>query len=272
MTNRGDTLKESEEKFREVFNNANDVITLSKLNEDGTPGKFIEVNDVACERLGYSREEFLKMTPKDIGIQGQVNKSKIHELLKKGKVTFERIHVSKEGQKIPVEINSHIFTLNGEKVTLSIVRDITERKMAEKAIKESEEKFRELFNSANDMISLNIIEDNGLPGKFIEVNDVGFERLGYTRDEFLEMTPNDIVDPDKRGEMPKNAAELAREGYAEYEIVHITRNGEKIPVEVNNHIFKMKGIKVALAISRDVTERKKAEKQLKAVIKRKRNA
>jgi PAS domain S-box-containing protein len=257
------TLTESEEKFRNVFNNANDMITLSKLNDDGTPGKFIEVNDVACEKLGYSKEEFLKMTPRDIGIPGQVDKSKIYELLKKGKATFERTHVTKEGQKIPVEINSHIFTLKGEKVALSIVRDISERKKAENALKESEEKFRELFNSADDMITLNVINEDGLPGKFIEVNEVACERLGYTKDELLNMGPIDIVAKEKISEMPENARKLDKEGHATFEIIHLTKDGEKIPVEVNNHLFIMKGKKVALAISRDITERKKAEEQLR---------
>lgn len=75
-------------------------------------------------------------------------------------------------------------------------KEIEEHKKTEESFKESEEKFRELFNNANDMISLNEIEKNGMPGKFIEVNDVGAERLGYKRDEFLNMTPYDIVAPE----------------------------------------------------------------------------
>ena len=70
-------------------------------------------------------------------------------------------------------------------------------------MKESEEKYRELFNNANDMITLNIIKENGIPGNFIDVNNVGIDRLGFSRQEFLSITPADIVAPDKRSEMPK---------------------------------------------------------------------
>jgi PAS domain S-box-containing protein len=113
------------------------------------------------------------------------------------------------------------------------------------------------------MITLNVINEDGLPGKFIEVNEVACERLGYTKDELLNMAPIDIVAKEKISEMPENARKLDKEGHATFEIIHLTKDGEKIPVEVNNHLFKMKGKKVALAISRDITERKKAEEQLR---------
>lgn len=134
-------LKESEELFRTVFNNVNDVITLIEL-KNRHAGNFIEFNNVIIERYGYTREELLKMKPSDIGILGEVDKSKIRELLETGKVTFERTHITKNGVKIPVEINSHIFSYKGKKVALSVARDISQRKKAEKAIKESERKLK----------------------------------------------------------------------------------------------------------------------------------
>ncbi len=148
-------------------------------------------------------------------------------------------------------------------LTRSLKNEIHERKKVEKRLKESEEKYRELFNKADDMISLNEMKENGMPGYFIEINDVASQRLGYNKNEFLSMTPVNIVAPDKRSEMSKNAAELAREGHAKFEIVHMAKNGSRIPVEVNNHIFKLNGKNVALAISRDITERKNAESALK---------
>ncbi len=111
------------------------------------------------------------------------------------------------------------------------------------------------------MITLNEMEDN-FPGKFIEINEVGIKRLGYNREELLNMTPRDIVAPDKRPEMPENAAKLIKNSCNTFEIVHMTKNGDRIPVEVNNHLINYKGRKACLAISRDITERKKAEKAL----------
>ncbi len=127
-------LKESEKKFRKLFNNANDAIFLHELTEDGKPGRFIEVNDVACQRLGYRREEFLKMSFNDIDDpEKAVDLPKImEELSKRGSTTFEMVHVSKDGFRIPVEISSHVFTFNGKEVIISIARDIRDRKEAEK--------------------------------------------------------------------------------------------------------------------------------------------
>ncbi len=259
------SLKMSEQKFRELFNKANDMITLTGLEESGLPGKFIEINDVASDRLGYSREELINMSPKDIIVPEKL--SEVSEIAARlqvdKKATFETIHLTKDGRRIPVEVNNHIFKFGERNVILAIVRDIRERKEMEEALKGSEEKFREIFNNANDMISLNKMKETGMPGKFIEVNEVGIRRLGYSREELLNMSPVDIVAPEKRKEMPKNAAELKKKGYATFEIDHMTKNGTRIPVEVNNHLFEFVGETVALATSRDISERKKAELALK---------
>ncbi|MGZ7067542.1 MAG: PAS domain S-box protein, partial [Methanobacterium sp.] len=249
-------LKESEEKFRELFNNAEDMITLGETLEDGTPGKFIEVNEAATRRLGYSREELLNMTPLDI-LQKDIEEApkEAFKIAETGSATFETVHVAKNGSKIPVEVKIVILNLDGKDVLLGISRDVTERKNTEKALRESEEKFREIFNNANDMISLNEMIE-GFPGKFIEINEVGIKRLGYSREELLNMGPADIVAPDKRPEMSANAAKLLKNSCNTFEITHITKNGDKIPVEVNNHLINYKGRKVCLAISRDITERK----------------
>ncbi len=131
-----DDLIRSENKFRELFNNANDAIYLWELREDGMAGRCIEVNDVACLMLGYTKDELLAMTPMDINAKESVSKIPgiMNELLDKGHTTFEMIHRKKDGSKIPVEISSHIYSFEGEKVLLSITRDITERRNLEEEL------------------------------------------------------------------------------------------------------------------------------------------
>ncbi|EKF85967.1 PAS domain S-box protein [Methanobacterium formicicum] len=143
--------------------------------------------------------------------------------------------------------------------SIHVAHDVTKRRQMEIALKESEEKFREVFNNANDMISLNLMKEDGLPGKFMEVNQVGQERLGYSRDEFLLMSPADIVAPDFRDKMPENAKNLNKHGYANFEITHVTKDGKRIPVEISNHLFHLQGQEVAIAVTRDISERKKVE-------------
>ena len=261
-------LKESEEKFRLIFNKANDMITLSELQENGMPGKYIEINEVGCKRLGYSKEELVSMSPADI-----VAPEKREEIpkntslmVKNGYNNFEIVHVAKDGRRIPVEINGHRINYQGRKAYLTVSRDITKRKQMAEALKESEEKFRAIFNNANDMITLHEMNENGMPGKFIEVNEVGCKRLGYTNEEFQKMAPVNIVVPDKRVEMASHAIEIWTNGYAKFEIIHVAKDGRKIPVEVNTHIFKFRGKTVALGVSRDITERKEAEEKLKKLL------
>ncbi|MDD1677066.1 MAG: PAS domain-containing protein [Methanomicrobiales archaeon] len=126
-------LRASEEKLRVVFNNTNDGIVVNKFDTTGFPSRFIEVNNTACERLGIPREEFLQMTPADLGLFSflQDRPDLLTALRARQPVTFEVTLTAKNGVRIPTEISSHIVTLHGEDVILSVARDITERKLTE---------------------------------------------------------------------------------------------------------------------------------------------
>ncbi len=126
-------LRESENKYRYLFQNASDKIFLVKIRDDGLPGRFVEVNDAACRSLGYSRKELLSMALRDIeGITGSPNMEKIMKILrKKRRTTFEADHVRKDGSRIKVEISAHFFHLKEEPLMLCISRDISERKERE---------------------------------------------------------------------------------------------------------------------------------------------
>ena len=177
-----------------------------------------------------------------------------------------------------------IFTRNGEitwwkgtgkpiwdtdqRVTGAVItaNNVTKYKRTEMALKENEEKFREIFNRANDMITLVELEENGQPGRFLEVNDVATKRWGYSREELLKMNINEIIASQCRSQIAKNVSNLRENRHVTFEIVHVTKWGSKIPVEVSTHIFKFKEKEVILAISRDISERKQSEKQLKKLV------
>ncbi|MGZ7095704.1 MAG: PAS domain-containing sensor histidine kinase, partial [Methanobacterium sp.] len=144
--------------------------------------------------------------------------------------------------------------------------DITENKLIDDALKESEEKFRTIFNSANDSIFLHEIFNEGVPGKFIEINKVASKTYGYTRDEFLNMTPKDIVSPNDKDKIHERGRKLIKDGYYTFEAVDITKEGNDILMEVNAHLIKLKGKNIVLSISRDITERKKMEESLKEAV------
>ncbi len=132
-----DALRKSENKFRQLFQNANDAIYLWKLNDADQIEKLLEVNNIACDMLGYSKDELQALTPLQINYPGSVEKSSqsVQKIISQGKYTYEMIHRHKNGTPIPVEINAHVFTLGEERVILSVTRDIRERKNAEEEYK-----------------------------------------------------------------------------------------------------------------------------------------
>jgi len=253
-------LKESEDKYRSIFENSMDAVLLTKPN-----GNLLDVNTAAEKLFGYSKKEMI-----EFGIHVLVDSDDpilsvlIEEREHKGKKKGELIFIKKDGSKFPAETSSYIFHDNdGNKITSMIIEDISDRLKAKEILKESEEKYRELFNNANDQISVIEIKADGFPGNFIEMNEVGLKRLGYSHNDLSKMTVVDLIAPDKRSEMRKHAIELQNKGHVTFETVNITKDGGKIPVEISNHLFEINGKKFAHAVVRDISDRKKAEKALK---------
>ncbi len=144
-------MKPSEDFFKLVFDYSPDAIFIHPWQKEGF-GKFIHVNRVACERYGYTFEEFLNLSvadissPEDVQAKGAPEVRKI--LKEKGRLVFEAMHISKDGKKIPVEISSRIFEYGGKEAILAIARDISERKKVSVALSESENRYRNLFKNS----------------------------------------------------------------------------------------------------------------------------
>lgn len=144
-------IMESELRYRMLFNNSNDAIFVHGLSGD-MPGNFLEVNDVACQRLGYTREELLALSPDDI--DDPASQNNIPEITRKlageGNVLFEAVHVAKDGKRISVEINAHLFEIGGQTTVLSIARDISERKRSEKRLQAERDRLKSILDSMPD--------------------------------------------------------------------------------------------------------------------------
>jgi len=121
-------LRKSEDRYRNLIEFANDAIFII----DPDTRKFVEVNDLAIKRTGYSREELLTMGINDLASPQAILNTEpiIRELLRTGSILFEHIHRRKDGSEYPVEISSKVIEYGDGKFFLSLARDITERKKA----------------------------------------------------------------------------------------------------------------------------------------------
>ena len=138
------SLRESEQKHRLLFDSAGDAIFIHDLE-----GRFLAVNQLACERYDYSHADFMSLsvgeldTPEESShIAGRFEMLKKHSLH-----TFETLHRRRDGALVPAEVNARLISWEGDQAVMSICRDITERRKAEEALRESERRIQKKLNS-----------------------------------------------------------------------------------------------------------------------------
>lgn len=147
-------LRKNEEKFRSIFNSINDSIFIHPQLKEGF-GTFEDVNEAAAQKYGYTKPELLKMNAIDLSPPKKefklTDEEKRNELIENKKV-IEAIQVTKAGKKIPVEISLNKLMINNRLMTVSVVRDITERKKAEEKLNSLN---RELRDANNELDTAN---------------------------------------------------------------------------------------------------------------------
>ncbi|WP_432666197.1 PAS domain S-box protein [Wukongibacter baidiensis] len=257
-------LDESEKKFKELFNKANDAIWLCNVNRDGTVANFREVNDMACKMYGYDREKFLNMTIEDLRTPEDHDDilKKVGKVIKEGHNTFESVHVSKHGDKIPVEVNAHKFKLFGEEVIISIVRDITSRKWIEKFLRESEERNRRLVELLPDPIILQ------KDGRILYINNAAISFLGgENRHHFIGKDIFQFVDfhPSESKTLTMENLKEEMNNFSSFDEVKIIRKSDNavLDAEIASTVFDYSNKKATLILMRDLCDRRKAEKYIK---------
>ena len=138
-----EALRDNERRYRQLFNSGNDAMYVHYLPRGDQPERFVEVNDVACSMLGYTREQFQCMSPADLDAPAHresVSRT-LEELEVNKRALYETVHMAADGRTIPVEINAHLFELDGGPAVLSIARDITARRKSEDRLQQANECF-----------------------------------------------------------------------------------------------------------------------------------
>jgi len=249
-----DELRESETRYKTLFNCAADAIFVHDLN-----GRFLDVNTVACERYGYGKEELLHMTPQDITTSGRAKNivQRVEEINKQGYGLYETVHLRRDGTLIPTEVSSQVIEYRGRPVILSTARDITERKQAEEALRESEARLRKLFEAIPEAVMIHDEE-----GNILHINDVGAKRLEWPVEELVGKNLREIVKPENAASIADHVTKARTDGSCIFETTYIAQNGKYVIAEVNERPIELEGKNVILSVARDITERKRAEQQL----------
>jgi PAS domain S-box-containing protein len=133
----------------------------------------------------------------------------------------------------------------------------------------SEAKFRTLFENASDAIFLFELDEDRMPARIVEVNDVAVRRLGYSKEEFAGMNPADLDAPEFDIDIPESMEQLYAKGKEQLEFLHVARDGTRVPVEVSSHLVALDGKDYLLSIARDITERQEYERRLHASLREK---
>jgi len=258
-----DSLRESEEKYRHLFNNAPAGI----YEVDFIENKFITVNNLACEYTGYTKEEILSLNPLDLLAEN--SKKRFIERLEKisaGENISENAEyniIGKTGKEFCVLLSNDFIYENGKlKGARVVVHDITERKKAEDALQESEEKYRLLFMHSNDVIySL----DPEL--KILTISPSVEKLMGYTPEELIGRSFHElgVLAPEYLELAFSNTTRiLSGESLTSTIYEFITKDGSRKFGEVSGaplyHDNKIVGITAA---ARDITDRRLMEKALR---------
>ncbi|MBI4667524.1 MAG: PAS domain S-box protein [Nitrospinae bacterium] len=256
--------------YRLLFNSVNDAIFVYHLLEDGSPGPFIDVNDVAVHRLEYSRGEFMGLTVADIsGMDSPtVNlKTVMAEFMEKKSLRIEWIHKAKSGRKIPVEVSSHIFDMDGKQTVISIARDITERNTALAAKRAAEELWQaqeeQLETILNAIPAMVIFKDR--ENRIVRANKAFLDFIGAGRAQVLQKTSFDIFPPEDAERFRLDDLEVMITGQPKTNIITtIRKEGRSRWVKIDKVPYKDREgiIKGVIAFAVDITQLKEAEMEL----------
>jgi PAS domain S-box-containing protein len=253
-------VKESEEKHRTLFETANDAILLADI-ETGT---ILDANQKAGELFGMPSSELIglhhtQLHPEELA---ETYREGFKEHVpKEGSVMGDMSISRKDGAVIPVELSEGVIELKGRKVRLGIFREVTDRKEAEEALMESEQRFRGAFENA--AVGASMVD---LKGRFLKVNRRLCELLGYPENELLSKTFSDITHPeDIQIGLDNLKRQISGEAdYTSFEKRYVRKDGEVIHVIVSPALIRnSEGTpQHFVGLWQDITERKRAEEQI----------
>jgi PAS domain S-box-containing protein len=240
--------------FRTLLDHANDVIEVV----DPKTWRYLDVNEKAVQIHGYTRQEYLALTVSDIDPQFAAGGTKtrnahLEAFQRFGTLVFESEHRRKDGSTFPVEVNGSYVHLERDYI-LTVVRDITERKRSEQAVRHERDFSEVVLNSMPGVFYL--YDQNG---KFLRWNK-NFELVtGYTADEMKTLHPLDFFAAAEKDLVAARINEVFQKGASSVEADLLSKDGRKTPYYFTGVLAKIDGQNCLVGVGIDVTARKQAE-------------
>ncbi len=254
-----DALQESEFKYRSFFELSHESMTIFHNKE------IISANEAATAMfripgdniIGKHFWDFLPEYQPDGTSSIAAGKDAVRRLLKNdihnSSIFFRRA----DGTEFEGEVTINSIVLNGERYYQSIIRDITERKQAEKALRQSEEKYRSLLNNASDPILLADTE-----GNIVEANRKAEELFGYSLPELIDLNVTQLHPPEALPGISEVFKIIVEQGSGAFSDSFIRKkSGALVPVDITGSTIEYGQLKIVQGIFRDISERKKAEEE-----------
>jgi len=244
-----------EARYRHLLNTANDAIVVASLET----GVILDANRRTEDLLGVAASRIIgthqaSLHPED---EQDAYRRLFEEEARAGHTTNSDLHLQRaDGHLVPVEISAAVTELAGRAVVQSIFRNITERKRADEALRESEERYRGLFEDANDLVYT-----HDLAGNFIAINKAAERITGYSAAEAARMNLSEVVATEHLELARQMVSRKVLSGAATvYELDIVTKDGRRVPLEVSTRLMLREGKPVAVqGIARDIRERRRIE-------------
>jgi PAS domain S-box-containing protein len=247
-------LRDSEKKYRTLFERASDAIYLVEPQTH----RIVDCNERAAQLDGYSVEELQGMRAWELYPEDERRqRSAVVDLLQSEGEVISLTglhHLRKDGSTVPVEVSACMVEIGGHPLMLALVRNVTERERAERALRLTQFAVDRTRDAAYWMAS---------DGKLVYVNDAASAVLGYTREELLRMAIHDIDPQYPVEQWFAHWEELRRRRSFVFESVHRKKDGTVFPVEISVNLLTFEGEEINCAFARDISERKQAEDELR---------
>ncbi len=257
-------LREQEAQVRALVDAALDGVVMLDCD-----GKVTLWNQAAARIFGYSAEEILGHDLHEVVAPGELRRLHRTAFARfrtsgRGKAvgrTLELNAIRKDGTLFPIELSLSAVQFRGQWHAIGIVRDVSERKTMEARLRESEERYRALFDRSMDCVFL-----HDVAGRFLDANPATLKLFGYQTEEVTSLSFQDLLDPEELPRAQQTLEELAKTGrqrsMTEFRVRR--KDGSYVDLETTSSVIMHEGRPYAVqGIARDITERKRLEQELR---------